>query len=132
MKDSKLKQFIEIAYPMLQDVETASRHASFLVKRNKIISVGINHPMKTHPVAKVSGARFQTIHSELSAILRANKSSEFKNCTLINIRLSSDSYNTGKPILRKSKPCSSCMKLIMGCPQIREVFYTTNQGFEKL
>ena len=38
--------------------------------KNKIVSIGWNNNYRTHPLAKRYGYRFDSIHSEMSAILR--------------------------------------------------------------
>jgi deoxycytidylate deaminase len=94
------------------------KHFSFLLKRNKVISWGLNQSYKTHPLAQKYGTRFSSIHSELGAILAfPYKPALLKDCKLVNIRLS------GEGELRLSKPCKSCAKLLdfFG---ISEIFYS--------
>ena len=132
MKSKSLDQYLELAMPLIESIDCSAKHVSFVVRKNEIVAVGINRKDKTHPLAKKYGTRFNTIHSELDAILRASKKNNFKSCDLINVRLSSDSCRKRRPIMRNSKPCSSCMKLILASPQIRNVFYTTDTGWKKL
>jgi deoxycytidylate deaminase len=116
---------------LIPEITSDSKHVSFVMRKNKILSVGINKSMQTHPLAIKLNCRFGTIHSELSAILRAKNLTEFKDVTLVNVRLSAASITGGVPILRNSKPCPSCQKLILANPEIKRVIYTTDQGWKE-
>ena len=85
-------------------IKRSQIHYSFLVKKNKILSIGINNLRKTHPIAKFFNYRFYNIHSELMAILNYRKQ-DFSNLTMINIRLN-------KNKLMFAKPCRICQKLL--------------------
>jgi deoxycytidylate deaminase len=130
MRKQLLDELVDMSMVLIPEIESDSKHVSFILKRNKIIGFGINKSNQTHPLADKLKCRFGTIHSELSAILRAKKSSDFHNVTLVNVRLSAASLTLGKPILRNSKPCPSCQKLILANPEIKQVFYTTDQGWK--
>ena len=96
------------------------KHFSFLIKKNRIISIGWNNGFKTHPLANKYGHRFCSIHSELHCI------SSFKNTNgliLVNVRIDSN----GK--LKCSKPCGPCQKMLIDF-NITNIFYTTEKGFE--
>lgn len=98
------------------------KHFSYIVERNKILSVGYNLPDKTHPLALKFGHRFYSIHSELDAITNFPYPNRFlKRCRLINLRISKDHT------VRMSKPCQFCQKLIRAF-NIREVWYTNDFG----
>lgn len=130
MREELLERLLNISMGLIQDIDSDSKHVSFVVRKNKILSFGVNRSMQTHPLARKFNCRFGTIHSELSAILRARKLSDFSDVTLVNIRLSSASIRTGEPILRNSKPCISCQKLILANPEIKSVIYTTDSGWK--
>ena len=133
MKNKQLDRFLSLSMPLIEGIDCCCKHVSFVVKKNKIVSIGTNRANKTHPLAKKYGARFSTIHSELDAILRAAKSADFVDrCTLINARLSSLSLKHGKPITRNARPCPSCFKMILACSKIKRVYYTTNEGWQEL
>jgi deoxycytidylate deaminase len=96
-----------------------SKHFSFLVERNKIISMGWNRSFDTHPLAKRFGHRFNCVHSELDCIL--NFPYPFPHLsyyTLINIRLVGTEF-------RMAKPCLKCEKMLdfFG---ISDIIYSTN------
>jgi deoxycytidylate deaminase len=129
INDKTLSRLVDISCSLIHDIESDSKHVSFIVRKNKILSFGVNKSLKTHPIANKLNYRFGTIHSELSAILRAKKSAEFKNVTLVNLRLSALTIRTGIPVFRNSMPCPSCVKLIMANPEIKQVVYTNDEGW---
>jgi deoxycytidylate deaminase len=131
MNTQTLNRLINMSMALIPEITSDSKHVSFVMRKNKILSVGINKSMQTHPLAIKLNCRFGTIHSELSAILRAKNLTEFKDVTLVNVRLSAASITGGVPILRNSKPCPSCQKLILANPEIKRVIYTTDQGWKE-
>lgn len=130
MRKELLDRMISMSMILISEITSDSKHVSFIVRKNKIISVGINKSTRTHPLASKFKCRFGTIHSELSAILKAKKIGDFEDVTLVNIRLSAASIKQGIPILRNSKPCPSCQNLIMANPEIKNVIFTTDQGWK--
>jgi deoxycytidylate deaminase len=125
----RLNKCVELSMSLIEDIDSDSKHVSFVLRRSKIIALGVNRSMQTHPLALKLNCRFGTMHSELSAILKAKKSNEFYNATLVNVRLSSSSLTERTPILRNSKPCKSCQRLILACPEIKKVIYSTDNGW---
>ncbi len=110
------------------------KHFSFIVNKNKILSIGINNPRKTHPrnlKYKYTGrynnniSEFVGIHSELSAILKYG----FEDCTnhiLINTRVNAAGD------IANSKPCSGCQNLLSQL-NFKKVYYTNDKGqFDQL
>jgi len=133
----KLSRYIDLTYDIKDSshpVKCRCRHYSYIVYKNKLLSIGFNNPRKTHPRNlryKYKGrenndiSEFVGVHSELSAILRYG----FEDCTnhvLINTRL-----NVAEEI-SNSKPCSGCQNLIKQL-NFKKVYYTTDTGkFETL
>ena len=130
MRQDILDRLIDMSMLLIPEITSDSKHVSFVLKKNKIVSFGINKSTQTHPLASKFNCRFGTIHSELSAILRARRTADFDNATLVNVRLSASSIILGEPVLRNSKPCPSCQKLILATPEIKTVLYTTDKGWE--
>lgn len=95
-----IEKYIELAKQISTTVNRKRAHVSFIVKKNKIISIGTN-AWKTHPKAVEYGYMLPYLHSELDAF-RKLKHQE-KNLTLINFRL------TKTEVLGMSKPCIYCM-----------------------
>lgn len=97
------------------------RHVSFLVCRNKILSIGINS-FKTNPLSAKFNFRQSSRHSELHAILNYRTvSMPIRFTTLFNVRIRLDGE------LGIAKPCNRCSDLIRAF-DIKRVIYTTDQG----
>ena len=90
-----------------------------LVKKNRILSIGFNKPLKTHPL---STASYQTVHAELDAILNANKK-DVEGATIYVYR--EDFYGN----IKIAKPCEHCERLLK-LFKIKEVCFTVNNGLE--
>lgn len=102
--------------------ENCWKHVSFITDKNSIISVGWNHPFKTHPLANKFGYRYDSIHAELHAILNFEYPvKELCNYKLVNIRI--DKF--GK--MKLSKPCKICQILLRSFA-INEIWYTDSHG----
>ena len=110
------------------------KHFSFIIKKNKILSIGTNNPRKTHPrnlkykyTSRENNdiSEFVGVHSELSAVLKFG----FEDCTnfiLVNTRVNA----AGK--IANSKPCKGCQNLIFQL-NFKKVYYTNDSGdFEQL
>lgn len=112
----------------LKDVpQNRNRHFSFIVRKNRVVSVGWNSFDNTHPIAVRCNYRYGDVHSELSAVLRYRDGIDsLRRCILVNTRIN----RFGD--FRISKPCDKCMLWI---PLIgfREIWYTNYHGkFQKL
>lgn len=119
-------KLIEISYELRYLSRSGQKHFSFIIERNKILSIGWNNGWKTDPIAAKYGHRFSGIHSELSALKNFNLApSRLKYCKLVNIRIS----RGGKVGL--SKPCEKCLELLSKYP-FREILYSTSLGFDSL
>lgn len=130
---NRFDSLINISMSLLPDLKDAcgSRHFSFILRNSKVLAVGVNRPFKTHPLAKLNNYRFESIHSEIDSVIKVRHKVDLSKCTMVNIRLSSDSIKAKRPILRASKPCFRCHDILLSLG-FRKVFYTTNEGFEKL
>lgn len=103
------------------------KHFTFIVQRTTVICWGINKPNKTHPLANKWGHRYNSIHSELSAILSfPHPVNKFHQFTLINVRVRKDAS------FGRSKPCECCQNMLNAFG-VDDVWYTNNKGkFEQL
>jgi len=119
------KKCLRVAKDLFDLPTGRSKHFSFLVLRNNIISVGWNNSLKTHPLANKFGHRFNGIHSELSVIKNNNDNFLLPHLSLINIRF----LRNGK--LGNSKPCIPCQTMLDHFG-IKKVFYTYSGGFNVL
>lgn len=122
MNQKLSNKIINISKDLRYTSTLRAKHFSFIVKRNTIVSVGINSYDKTHPMAKKLGYRFANIHSELSAVLNFDGiPSDLMGCDLINVRMN----RFGQ--IGMSKPCSKCQKLIRDFG-FSKVYYTDWNG----
>lgn len=119
-------RLITISKKLIQLPDARHKHFSFIVKRNKILSVGYNLSFTTHPLSHKYGYRFSNIHSEMKAILDFPYPPTYlRDCTLINIRIMADGS------VGLSKPCSKCQKLLKDF-SITNIYYSVNGSrFEK-
>src|SRR5689334_20028761 len=97
--------------------------ACILIK-GRAISIGFNQRFKTHPLIR-KFHEYQTIHAEVSAILRIKDKSILKNATMVVYRESKD---TKVPLL--ARPCDTCRK-ILNFFGIEKVIYTTNGSYQE-
>lgn len=94
-------------------------------KRGRILSIGKNSYLKTHPImlelSKLVGYHKNekiNLHAEIDAILKCNNLDKAHTMEIFNFSDRSDSY-------RASKPCEICMSAI-NKTKIRKLFYTTS------
>ena len=127
-------KIIEVSYALISkhNADLRCRHFSFIMDRNKIISIGLNS-LKTHPknlkynyVNKLNQNISDIVgtHSELSAVIRLGK----ENCsglTLVNTRINRNNE------LDFSAPCSGCLDMIKQL-NFKSVYFSGNNGkFDK-
>ena len=127
MKNSLQSKVIDRSRKLLSQLNCNTRHFSFIIKRNKIISEGFNSN-KTHTFATRFNHKFQAIHSELSAIKNfPYPLSKLKYYKIVNVRLT----KKGKGVFL-SRPCASCYNLLKFF-DIKEIWYSTNSAnFSKM
>lgn len=129
------KKIVELSYALLPTHgDYRCRHASFLVYRDKIMSIGINNPAKTHPRNLRFGYRNKRnqpinniigIHSELAAVIKLGRQN-LENLDIVNTRI--DRNN----MLALAKPCVGCQDMLKQLG-IGRIYYSTHQGrFEEL
>lgn len=107
-------------------------HTTFVFKKSRIVSIGVNNYFKSHPkileypYLNKNGERYNTgIHSELSAILKL-KMNDFSNLELLNLRL--DKHDN----LCYSKPCFGCSALLNQL-NFKNIFFSNEkERIEKL
>lgn len=103
----RFRKLIKISRDLIDLPDTRYKHFSFLIRRNKIISVGYNLSFHTDPLAHRYNYRFSNIHSELSCIKNFPYSPSILNrFTLVNIRI------MGNGEIGLSKPCKKCQRLL--------------------
>lgn len=105
-------------------------HATFILQKRKLLSIGINSP-KTDPTNLFNpkvGREGELIHdkgtcSELAALKKLISKSQIRTekCWLVNIRINRNGE------LDWSPPCSSCQSLLKRY-SFDKVFYSGNMG----
>jgi tRNA(Arg) A34 adenosine deaminase TadA len=124
MKLRLLDKIVDKTYESLVSVNTFSRctHATYIIRKNNILSVGWNHARKTHPDLRRFGSKYFHIHSEFSAIRRFPlPPRELEKCTFVNVRIGKDG------LLRLSKPCIVCATMLSYF-NVTDIFYTDDCG----
>jgi len=126
MNNKKLNRLIQITKALFSNrKDLRTFHATFVLNKNKIISIGINSN-KTHPeIEKYKYNHEVGIHSELDAILKLNKISKINNYTFVNIRLKKDKT------VANSKPCAGCQVLLNRINYKKFLYSTDNEKFEQ-
>jgi deoxycytidylate deaminase len=106
VRSSVFDDLLRIGRKITQKMVGQQKHVAIALKKNKIISVGMNSYVKTHPkqayFAKLAGQdKRQFLHAEVDALIRGADAD-----TLIVLRFSK------KGELRNAKPCPVCMEAI--------------------
>lgn len=122
MRDKVIEKAVIVAQNLIHLPTGRSKHFSFIVRKNNIVSFGYNRADKTHPLANKFGYKHPTIHSELSAILNFNDLQNSHKYSFLNLR-----FNTGK--LDIARPCPKCQKLLVHYG-FNIVTYSTSKGFK--
>jgi deoxycytidylate deaminase len=127
---SYIPRLIEIANALKDDRHVSGRHfhVSFLMKKRKIVKIGINSYEKRSPVSATyhstksnHGTEYIAgIHSEQS-VLGKMKGRDLGGHTLVNIRIN------GEGKLGLAKPCPNCA-WYLGKTNLRKVIYSNGNG----
>ena len=126
---------MEVSYALINkhNADLRCRHFSFILDRNRIISIGLNSP-KTHPLnlkynyVNKNNEKISNIvgtHSELSAVIKLGEE-DCSGLTLVNTRINRNEE------LDFSSPCSGCLDMIKQL-NFKNVYFSNAQGkFDKL
>ncbi len=120
LSNRRIDKLIETAKPVCMNIPRQKRHCSLVVCKNEIVSIGTNH-FKTHPRAKKLGYRYDEMHSELDAFVKAPQK---KNLSLYNFRFN----RFGE--MRIARPCKLCMPWCIAV--FDKVYFTTPEGVERI
>ena len=122
MNNDLIHSIINLSYSISHEMKHSWKHCSFICRRNSIISIGRNIPFKSHPIAKQFSYRYNSIHSELNAILNFNYPiRDLYKYYIVNTRIGRNNE------IKLSKPCTNCQKLLYAF-HIKEIWYTTTTG----
>lgn len=126
-------RLVEISRALKDEKQTGRAfHTTFVLRKNRIVTIGFNDYLKTHPLTINYQNRFNNsfkyvsgIHSESRAISRL-KIDDCSDFTFVNIRIMNDGN------LGMSAPCINCHQLLLKFG-VNKLFYTnTLGGFSKL
>lgn len=115
------KKFLDIAGKIALNSSMLHKHGALIVHKNKIVSYGFNYRCDTL-------SKNYSIHAEICAINNMKNKSIFNECDMYVVRIASDTYNN---ILKYSKPCENCKKIINKY-NIRKIYYSTNYEYDDL
>jgi deoxycytidylate deaminase len=121
---NNINRLVELGRQIIPQDKTRgrARHVSFIVRKKKIFSIGLNNSYKSHPLSATYGHRFNSIHAELAAILNFPRPIYFlSQFTVVNIRY----LRNGK--IGCSKPCCSCEKMLNDF-NVKRVVYLNKFG----
>lgn len=111
------QRFYDLAYLLAANSECRYQFGSILVDGNRVLAMGVN-VLKTHPIAKEYGKHCISIHAEMNTIIR----SPYTSGTTLYIARYSESLD--------SKPCKTCMRLIIAA-NIKTIVYMKNNELTK-
>ena len=129
-----LNKIIEVTYALINkhNADLRCRHFSFILDRNRIISIGMNS-IKTHPMNlkynyvnknKESISNIVGTHAELNAVIKLGEE-DCSRLTLVNTRINRNN------LLDNSAPCSGCSDMIRQL-SFKNVYYSNIKGnFDK-
>ena len=122
-------RYIEISRALMPEHQCRRTfHTTFIVRKGKIQSIGINST-KTHPrnlkynYQGADGVDIRSIvgvHSELDAVIKMGRK-DCSDCVFINVRID----NNGQVAM--SAPCEGC-QCVLRQVGFKQVWYTNNEG----
>lgn len=122
------KRTIDLAKALCPlNFERRTSHVAFLIKKSKIVHIGINLA-KSHPLTK--NHKYQEhqhtgVHAELNACIKSGKEN-LNKYKLVVIRINRSNQMTN------SKPCLGCQGILKQF-NVGEVWYSTdNESLEQL
>lgn len=128
-------KIVEVSFALINkhNADLRCRHFSFILDRNRIISIGLNS-LKTHPLnlkynyVNKNNQKISDIvgtHSELSAVIKLGEE-DCSGLTLVNTRINRNNQ------LDYSAPCSGCRDMIKQL-NFKDVYYSFDRiKFNKL
>lgn len=118
MLSTKLKsKILRMSFDLLFAEQMKKRHYTFLVRRNKVITIGQNSKTSTHPLALYYNYEYFYIHSELDVIRKLPKLSDLPKLKVFNVRVN----RVGETHL--ARPCKYCRNML-SLLGVKEVIYS--------
>jgi deoxycytidylate deaminase len=127
-------KIVEVTYALINkhNADLRCRHFSFILDRNRIISIGMNST-KTHPMNlkynyvnknKEKISDIVGTHSELNAVIKLGEE-DCSKLTLVNTRINRNN------VLDHSAPCHGCSDMINQLNFKNVYFSNVKGGFDK-
>lgn len=115
---TKYSTFVELA--VKEALKSTYRHqlGCVIFDKKKIVSLGHNYPQKSVKHLLPKFKRFNSVHSEVDAIIKAK--TNLKGSSLLIVRINKQNQ------LRLSRPCASCMSYI-NFVGIKRVIYSISE-----
>ena len=120
------RYLINIAKALKPKCQRSPFHVTFVHRKCKLLSIGINNKNKSHPnniKYKYQKGHLIGLHSEMSAILKLGID-DCSNLTFHIVRIDN------RLKLAFSKPCRGCQHLLRSVG-FKKVFYSTKNGFKR-
>lgn len=105
---------------VIKSAHDVYKYSAMLIKGNRVISVGVNHRTKTHPISTEINPH-HTIHAEVNAVVRAVNKNLLVGATIVVYR--EDKF--GNTLM--ARPCETCQKLLKSYG-IKKMIYTNQNG----
>lgn len=116
----RFEKLEEIAYSLLDKRDSRCFHVAFILKKNRVLSIGWNK-QTTHPlIKKYNYQPFSKTHAELAAVVKFGEI-DCSNLDLAVLRINKNNK------LDLSKPCSGCSHMIHQL-NFKNIYYTTQFG----
>lgn len=128
MNAATLQKLVRKSFELVDLVpHNGNKHFSYILRKNKVLSVGWNIITKTDPLSWRYKYEFPFTHSETMAIRNfGDIPITLAKCDLVNIRIGK------KQNVAIAKPCEDCMRLLAAF-SFRDVYFTNERSeFEKL
>ena len=113
---------VRISRKLIDLPDSRTKHFSFILLRNKVVSLGYNLTWKTTPLSNRYNYRFSNLHSEVAAIRNFPYPIFFlPKFRMVNVRIMANGE------IGLSKPCDICQKLLKDFG-VNELYYSKHGG----
>ena len=135
----KHNRYIEELNIIAADLEgiRSSRHAAFVVWKNRIYAVGVNG-YKSHPVMAQYQVKHEDqiyLHAEIDAMIKAQKrlnQDQMQKATVYVSRVVYPKPFSKLAIQKNSKPCEVCMNYMLDMGIKKVIYSIDGEGYEIL
>lgn len=117
------QKVVAMAFDCIDLPQSRLKHFSFLVRRNRILNMSVNHSRKSHPFCKKHNYRYSSMHSEVKMLLDTKfiYGEDYNKLKVYNVRINK------LGAVANSKPCVNC-EAVLRLAGFRSIYYTTDEG----